>query len=381
MRILSYETLGKLPDPFLFEDGSRVRTVSDWERRKRELRGPVIGLQYGGMPPEPEFLACDPLCVPDRPGRMNIWRVRTGTKDRPVSWTVYAHRPAGEPPWPVVIDGYLCYGCMQDPRIAELFTRNGIMLVTFNRDEIVPDMRNPSRTGNLYGTYPEGTFGALAAWAWGFSRTLDALAALNVADLSCVTFTGLSRGGKAALLAGALDERASIVCPEGTCAGSGSCYRIHMSAETSDGSVARSETLKDIVNAFPDWFGPDLKAFEDDEGSLPFDSHMLKAMVAPRVLFDCQAEDDIWSGPVNSWMTDLAAREVWRLYGKEENILWYWRKGGHAHLPEDFEMLIQVILRERDGTPLQSEKFWKTPFAPPEPLFDWRCPQEGPPGR
>ena len=374
MKITKYETLGKLPDPFLFADGSRVRSAADWERRKRELREPVIGLQYGGMPPEPEFLEIEPLCVPDTPGRMNIWRVVTGTRADPVSWTIYAHRPAGRAPWPAVIDGDLCYGCMQDPGTAEKFSEHGIMLVTFNRDEIVPDVRNPRRTGNLYGTYPERTFGALSAWAWGFSRTLDALLRLGIADPSSVTFTGLSRGGKAALLAGATDERATVVCPEATCAGSGSCYRIHMSAETSDGRIARSETLKDIVNAFPDWFGPGLKAYEDDEASLPFDSHMLKAMVAPRVLFDCQAEDDIWAGPVNSWMTDVAAREVWKLFGKEENVLWYWRAGGHAHLPEDFDMLIEVIERERDGRPLRSEKFMKMPFPEPEPLFDWRCP-------
>ena len=375
MKITKYEVLGKLPDPFTFEDGGKVLGTEDWERRKRELYGPVVELQYGGMPPEPEFLEIDPLCVPNAVGRMNIWRIRTGTREKPVSWTIYAHKPAGEGPWPVVIDGDLCYGCMQDPRTGAQFREKGIMLVTFNRDEIVPDMRNPQRTGNLYETWPELKFSALSAWAWGFSRTLDALVKLGIADLSSVTFTGLSRGGKAALLAGATDERATVVCPEATCAGSGSCYRIHMEAETSDGRTARSETLKDIVNAFPDWFGPDLKQYEDDEAALPFDSHMLKAMVAPRVLFDCQAEDDIWSGPVNSWMTDVAAREVWKLYGKEENVLWYWRKGGHAHLPEDFDMLIQVIERQRNGTPLQSEKFMKTPFEEPELIFDWRCPE------
>lgn len=375
MKITKYETLGKLPDPFLFDDGRRVRTAADWKERRKELYGPCVELQYGGMPPEPEFLEVDPLCVPNTVGRMNIWRIWTGTRELPVSWTIYAHKPAGEGPWPVVIDGDLCYGCMQDPGIAEQFTSRGIMLVKFNRDEIVPDTRNPKRTDNLYGTYPDGKFGALAAWAWGFSRTLDALFKLGIADPSSVTFTGLSRGGKAALLAGAVDERATIVCPEATCAGSASCYRIHMEAETTDGRILRSETLKDIVNAFPDWFGPDLKAYEDDEASLPFDSHMLKAMVAPRVLFDCQAEDDIWAGPVNSWMTDIAAREVWKLWGKEDNVLWYWRKGGHAHLPEDFDMLIQVIEREQLGTPLSSEKFMKTPFDEPEPLFDWRCPE------
>jgi len=374
MKITKYETLGKLPDPFLFADGSRVRSAADWERRRQELYAPVIELQYGGMPPEPEFLEVDPLTVPDQAGWMNIWRIRTGTRAHPVAWTIYAHRPEGKGPWPVVIDGDLCYECMQDPTIADKFWKKGLMLVAFNRDEIVPDVRNPKRTENLYGTYPEGKFGALAAWAWGYIRTLDALVQLGIADLSSVTYTGLSRGGKTALLAGAVDERATVVCPEATCAGSGSCYRIHMEAETSYGTVARSETLKDIVNSFPDWFGTELKVYQDDEAALPFDSHMLKAMVAPRVLFDCEAEDDIWAGPVNAWMTDIAAREVWKLYGKEENILWYWRAGGHAHTPEDFDMLIEVIERERNGTPLRSEKFMKTPFKEPPLLFDWRCP-------
>ncbi len=213
MKITKYEVLGKLPDPFTFADGTKVRNTADWEKRKRELYGPVIGLQYGGMPPEPEFLETDPLCVPNAVGRMNIWRVRTGTREKPVAWTIYAHKPAGEGPWPVVIDGDLCYGCMQDPRTAAQFREKGIMLVTFNRDEIVPDMRSPAREGNLYGTYPDLSFSALSAWAWGFSRTLDALVKLGIADLSSVTFTGLSRGGKAALLAGALDERAAVVSP------------------------------------------------------------------------------------------------------------------------------------------------------------------------
>ena len=38
--------------------------------------------------------------------------------------------------------------------------------------------------------------------------------------MSCVTFTGHSRGGKTAALAGVLDERAAIVNPNETCAGS-----------------------------------------------------------------------------------------------------------------------------------------------------------------
>ncbi|MBQ2724993.1 MAG: hypothetical protein IJF78_04730 [Clostridia bacterium] len=373
MKITSLEVLGKLPDPFTFEDGRKVLSVSDWEERRKELIPTVIDMQYGQILPQPEILEIDPLCVPNTAGRMNIWRITTGTKAKPVSYTIYAHKPAGQGPYPIVIDGDLCYGCMQNPEIAKKFTDRGIMLVTFNRCEIVPDIRNPKRTGNLYETYSDLEFGALMAWAWGFSRTLDAVIQLGLADLSCIAFTGLSRGGKTALLAGVLDERATIVNPEGSGCGGSGCYRIHMKAIEENGQERRSEELKDIINAFPDWFSPKLKAYETKEADLPFDQHFLKALLAPRVYFDSQALSDTWAGPVNTWMTAAAAREVWKLYGKEENVLWYWRSGTHAHMPEDFDMLIEIIEHQRHGSAL-SDKFMKVPFEEPDLIFDWRCP-------
>jgi len=374
MKITSYEVLGELPDLFTFEDGTRVASLADWNRRRKELYKTAVELQYGEIPPEPEILEIEPLCVPKTAGRMNIWRITTGTRACPVSFTLYLHQPAGNGPWPVVVDGDLCYGCMQNPEIAKMFLYRGIALAVFNRCEIVPDIRNPKRTGNLYETYADRNFGAIAAWAWGYSRALDALVALGMADLSCVAFTGLSRGGKSALLAGVLDERAAIVNPEATCAGGSSCYRIHMSALTEDGHERRSETLKDIINAFPDWFNPEMKKYEDDEAALPFDSHSLKALIAPRIFLDCQAKSDIWSGPVNTYQTSIAAREAWKLFGKPENVLWYWRSGGHDQTPEDFDMLIQVIQNVRFGEALCG-KFMQLPFDPPEPIYSWKCPE------
>ena len=120
--------------------------------------------------------------------------------------------------------------------------------------------------------------------------------------------------------------------------------------------------------AFPDWFSEEMKAYADREQDLPFDQHYLKALLAPRVFFDSEALSDVWAGPVNTYMTSMAAREIWKLYGKEENVLMYWRSGGHAHLPEDFDMLIEVIERERKGTPL-CDKFMQIPFEMPDPVF------------
>ena len=88
--------------------------------------------------------------------------------------------------------------------------------------------------------------------------------------------------------------------------------------------------MDDIVRAFPDWMGPDLPAYAGRAAQLPFDEHALNALVAPRVLFDSEAQSDIWANPLGAYQSNIAAREVYRFLGVEENLLWYWREGYHA---------------------------------------------------
>ena len=35
IEITKYELLGKLPNPFIFEDGNEVKTPEDWEKRRK----------------------------------------------------------------------------------------------------------------------------------------------------------------------------------------------------------------------------------------------------------------------------------------------------------------------------------------------------------
>ena len=56
----SYELLGKLPNPFLFDDGSQVKTAEDWQKRRKEIYKTAVELQYGEIPPEPEFIKHPP---------------------------------------------------------------------------------------------------------------------------------------------------------------------------------------------------------------------------------------------------------------------------------------------------------------------------------
>ena len=51
LEITSYTQEGKLPDPFLMENGERVGSLADWEKRRKELYKNVVELQYGVLPP------------------------------------------------------------------------------------------------------------------------------------------------------------------------------------------------------------------------------------------------------------------------------------------------------------------------------------------
>lgn len=118
----------------------------------------------------------------------------------------------------------------------------------------------------------------------------------------------------------------------------------------------------------------ELAAYEGREQELPFDSHFLKAMVAPRVLLVGEAASDIWANPVGSWQTSEAAREVFKFLGCENNLLWYFRTGYHHHKICDIQQLVNVIKHIQEGEPL-NDHYFKLPFKPMALPYDWKCPE------
>lgn len=396
--VTKYELMSKLPDPFLFNDGTRVRTKEDWAKRRKELYEKTVDLHFDGMPPEPEFLEVEPLCY----GTINIFRIKTGRREYPVIMDMYLFKASSKSnKAPVVISGDMCFGRMFDQNMIKTITDADINLVMFNRTELAPDisiynlddlrttetseyglgneiwqnMQDGNCGGQLKRCYPESKFSAVSAWAWGYSRCVDALEILGNVDLDLIAFTGHSRGAKTAALAGIVDERAAIVNPNATCCGGNSGYRIYMEALMEDGTTAVSERLDNIFRLFPAWMGQGMKEYIGREGELPFDSHEFKAMIAPRVLFVSEGANDIWANPVGTYQTTIAAGEVYKFLGCEENLIWYFRTGGHNQTPEDLEQLVNVVNHIRCGEKL-NEKFFKRPFKKIEPAYDWQCPAE-----
>lgn len=361
LKVTSCNVLGKLPDLFTFKNGSKVTDAQSWEKRKAEFVKDVIDLQYGTMPPSPDFVEVEKLYE----GKNHIsYKIHTGRRGKPISFMMKVIRPDTQEKFPVIIDGDLCFNYAFNDSFINTPLSEGIGWALFDRTELAHDICGEGRQrGALYDCYPNYTFGALGAWAWGYSRCLDALLQTGLINPDCVVFTGHSRGGKTAMLAGALDSRACIVNPNATCAGSASCYRIHMTADVN--GEKRSETLKDLLEQFPFWMGEGMQKYASDENSLPFDAHFIKAMVAPRTLFLSESAEDIWSNPIGSYLTTTEAKKLYEFLGAGDNLYWYFRNGKHYHDLRDLQMLVNLILHKTRGEAL-SDDFFNVPFDVPD---------------
>ena len=367
----NWTLLSPLPDLFLKKDGSRITDPAEWESHRKELAETAVDLQYGGMPPEPEFLEVEPLY---HSGRASSYRIHTGRKDHPFTFIMqiaWANGKIGKAP--IIVDGDGCFPYVYLDDNVKAIVGQSVSLVRFKRTELAHDIKEPERKDGIYAVYPDTTFSALAAWAWGYHRCTDAVLKLGYADERYIAYTGHSRGGKTALLAGATDTRATIVNPNGAGAGGAGCYRIHSETHREDDTNQRSEELADLLRNFPYWFGPGMKKYEHDEASIPFDEHFLKALVAPRVLLDTEALSDGWANPVGAYMTNQAAKEAYKFLGAEDNIMLHYRLGFHFHKPEDVAVLVNVIKHMAEGAPLD-ETINHTPFDEIPPVHTWKAP-------
>ena len=309
-----------LPDLLVALDGTPVTQASQWAARRLEVHQRSVPLAYGIWPPMPTQTTCEVLHTaavrPLQGARLWTCRVRA---DGIHAFALRVFAPAGTGRHAVVLNGDGCWHYASDAVIAEIL-RRGYAFAQFNRVEIAPDMP---------GT--QGPVAAIAAWAWAYHRAVDALAQIDLVEPAQIAVVGHSRGGKAALLAGATNEQIALTSANNSGAGGAGCFRV---------LGPGAETLADVTQVFPHWFGPDLAEYAGREYALPFDQHFLKALVAPRALLTTEAQDDLWANPQGSYHTHTAARAVYKLLGAAERIAITCRRGGHDHAPADWTMLL-----------------------------------------
>jgi len=378
-----------LPDPLRLTDGGRVTTPAGWWRRRRpELVSLFEQTIYGVAPPAPrrmrfEQTDLDGAALGGLAVRKQVTVLLDGTPEGP-QLDLLLYLPAHtRGPVPVFL-GLNFHGnqaVSADPAVAithswvvpatgivkgraslhargidaadwpiETILRAGYGVATFFSGDLYPDAdgKVAESIQPWYRISPSARdhWGAIATWAWGLSRAYDYLRTDPQVDAHRVVVIGHSRYGKAALWAGARDQRFAAVISNCSGEGGASLYRRNF-----------GETIR-VMNNY--WFAPMFKTFAEREAALPVDAHELIALVAPRPVYIAGATEDWWADPRGSFLAAKAAEPVYRLLGAGglaadampppdrpvlSPIAFHLRTGPHAITPWDWANYIRFADR------------------------------------
>jgi len=295
-------------------------SLEQWKDHGREeIRNAILREEYGFRSKhckeplaykveekrEKERLTVERLSMSYRGYPMRFYLYLPKNMAKPVPAFVFVMHEYAEDIMPIhdLMDHYdLFTYCPIEEVIAE-----GFALVLIATREIAPDEQNSNRPKVMdyfddWGK--DDSMGALQAWSWGCSKAVDYLEKRPEIDTKHIAVVGHSRGGKTALLAGAMDERFELVVS--SCSG-------NSGAAISRGCTG--ETIKDIIGAAPYWFDRNYRKYVGHENELPFDQHQLIALSAPRYVYVSSATEDAWATPKNELLSCRLASQYFELYG------------------------------------------------------------------
>jgi hypothetical protein len=274
-------SIATLPDPFQFVNGKRVKSKRDFNCRQKEISSLFQQYELGDKPSDPESV--------EGSFTNNILTVTVTHRKKTIAFNASISYPKfGKVPYPAIVT-------LGTSNLPEL---DGVATIKFNNDQIANQVSPSSSRGvglfyDLYGK--NASAGALAAWAWGLSRIIDALEEThktNKINHEFVGVTGCSRNGKGAFVAGALDDRVALTIPQES--GSG-CWRV---AEAKQAAGANIQTAPEIIQENV-WLSKRFDPWTPKVSSLPIDHHLLAGLVAPRGLFVIDNNID-WLGPTST---------------------------------------------------------------------------------
>jgi hypothetical protein len=156
-------------------------------------------------------------------------------------------------------------------------------------------------------------WGALRAWAWSASRALDYLETDKSVDAKQVGIEGLSRYGKAAIVAMAYDQRFAIGFIGSSGAGGAKLHRRHFGEQVEN--VAGVGEYHWMAGNYIKYAGPLTPK------DLPVDAHELVALCAPRPVFISVGSEKVEGGWIDArgmFLATVEAGPVYMLLGKKD---------------------------------------------------------------
>jgi hypothetical protein len=163
-------------------------------------------------------------------------------------------------------------------------------------------------------------WGALRAWAWGASRGLDYLESDRAVDAKRVGIEGVSRYGKAALVAMAFDRRFAVVLVGSSGEGGAKLHRRAWGEQVEN--LTGAGEYHWMAGNFLKYGAADAVFGSRNAGDIPVDAHELIALCAPRPTFISygvpEKGDAKWLDQQGSYMAAVAAGPVFRLLGAKD---------------------------------------------------------------
>ena len=327
-----------LPDPLTFKDGRPVKTARDWARRRVEIVEDFDREVYGRAPASTPAVKWEvtattsdtvggvPMVTKQLVGHVDNSSFPLVTVDIQLTLATPAKangsvpvimefgfaprpRPANAPPAPAPPPE----GTWQ-----EQIARKGWGYAVLVPTSVQAD-NGAGLTRGIIGLVNKGQprdlddWGALRAWAWGASRALDYFETDRAVDAKRVAIEGLSRYGKAALVAMAYDQRFAVGFIASSGAGGAKLHRRHFGEQVEN--VAGQGEYHWMAGNYLKYAGP------LTPNDLPVDAHELVALCAPRPVFISAGSLEVegrWIDAKGMFLAGVGAGPVYRLLGKRD---------------------------------------------------------------
>lgn len=323
----------EMPDPLVMNDGTKVTTQEQWKKRREEMKAILEEYEYGHMPPAPGNVKGKEMAkkvLADGTG-YRLVHLSFGPEEKlGFDVAIFSPRETETMKGPFATIIGLSFAANENAgRQYQAALSRGYAVAVIGYQQMGADNKNYRSTG-FFAAYPECDWNDFAAWAWGISRCVDFLQNDAATDKTKIGATGVSRLGQAVLLAGAFDERITLVAPV---AGG-------MALRFSGKDRGGGQGIDEVVDQNTYWFGPRFEEFKGQTDRLPCDQHWLLALAAPRAFILCNALSDQYGNANAAVQTYLGAKPVYAFLGAQEKLGLNFRPGMHGITAADWSAIL-----------------------------------------